>query len=64
QCPHTSFLQLRQAPGTELGIYRGIVVSGLVASIFFAFFKVFFAIFLFPLFDSPCWASPSLYATQ
>lgn len=51
QRPHTAFLQQRQAPGVAVGIYLGpwcVTINGLVASIFFAFFKVFFAI-LFPL---------------
>ncbi len=48
--PHTAFLQQRQAPGVAVRTYlkRTGIVNGFVASIFFAFFKVFFAI-LFPL---------------
>lgn len=57
-------LQL-QAPGTEIGTYLICVATnrGLVASIFFAFFKVFLAI-LFPLVWFALLNFVILFATQ
>ena len=56
QLPHTAFLQQRQAPGVAVGTYlpRTGTINGFVASIFFAFFKVFFAIFVPPRLIRPC----------
>lgn len=56
QRPHTAFLKQRQMPGVTVGTYllpTG-TINGLVASIFFAFFKVFFAIFVPPRLIRPC----------
>jgi hypothetical protein len=50
QRPHTAFLKQRRLPGVAVGTYllpTG-TINGFVASIFFAFFKVFFAIFVPP----------------
>jgi hypothetical protein len=43
-------------PGVAVGTYfvRTVTIRGFVASIFFAFFKVFFAIFVPPLLIRPC----------
>jgi len=63
------FFELRgtEPPKTKREAYfKPTRVSGFVASIFFAFFKVFLAI-LFSLtskFDLPSWASASFYAMQ
>lgn len=56
QRSHTAFLEQRQSPSVAVGTYLlpNGTINGFVASIFFAFFKVFFAIFVPPRLIRPC----------